>query len=1754
MDAAPIHDVAERLHSGRTCHVLRATRVDDGRAVVLKVLSSARPTAETEAWFRREFEVTRALDLPSVARATSVARISGHLTMEFEDFGGESLERLDVAGNLDVPAFVDIAISLTAALGAVHEQGVTHGDITPGNVVMNRETGVVKLIDFGVSTALAEETRTFRDLAALSSSLSYISPEQSGRMNRAIDYRTDFYSLGVTLYELLVGELPFVAPTPLELVHAHLARRPEPAHLRRDDVPEALSQILDKLMAKSAEGRYRSADGALHDLERVRDGQSTPFALGEGDTCARLQLPRELYGREEQLGQLLDAFDQVGRGAAELMLVSGYSGVGKTALVQEIHRPLTRRGGDFVSGKFGQFQHDIPYSAIIDALTQLVRRILTAGDEEVRQWRERITSALGPNGQVIVDVIPGVALIIGDPPPLPELDPAETHNRFNVVFRAFIGALAWAEHPLAIFLDDLQWADRPSLNLLRVILESPDTRHIFLIGAYRDNEVPAGHPLTVALDEFEAGGAQIRRIELAPLNTGDVAQLLGDALRQPASEVESLAHLIREKTGGNPFFVGEFLKKIYEDGLLRCGREAGAPGRWRWDEAAIRAAAITDNVVELVAAKARRLPEETQESLCLAACIGNHFDLSTLATVCHEPARRVAASLWPAVRHGLLVPLSEDYKLATGDELADTVEVPNVRYRFAHDRVQQAAYSLIDEDDRPQTHLRVGRRLEGALTDGATSGRVFDVVNQLNLGRSLLTHPKERERLAFANLSAGQKARRTSAYDAALDYLTIGIELLPVDAWDTHYELTLGLHTGAAESAFLAGDHGTMSDMIAAVVTHGRTIIDKVPAFDVEIQARISKAEFSEGVDTALSVLHELGVDFPAHPSPEDSVAALDECFEAWGKRGTAALLDLPAMTDAKALAAMRIMTRANPAVYLGRPALLSPMSCKQVVLSLKHGHTASSTYAYLCYAISMAGGVGDYDSATELNEIALALVDHLGAKNYAARSVYIQATFIGHWKQPLREVLVPIPEALQLALEVGDLEFAGYSCFMHSNLLFFAGSPLGDLVERAASYGQVIRAHKQPISETYNNILRQTLSNLRSGTSDPTLLVGTFYDEVTDLPARHAAGDGYALFNIYLFRLLLSVIFGRWDAAYECAQKGRPHLDAAIGNVTVPIFVFLDSLARLARAESHADEADTLAQEVQQNQERMRVWSDSAPSNFLHKWHLVEAERARLAGDTHGARDHYDAAIDGAQREGYLNEEALACELAARFHQEAGRVRLSQFFSKEAHYVYGRWGAAAKVEALEAAHPTLLGAAGPSANVSPNADISNAIDLSTVLRVERALAGEIHLSQLLVAVMKSMLANAGATRGALLVEKEDALVVMARGSAADDDVQVLLDEPVTEAAGVAVSVVNFVWRSGEAVVIGDARQDPAYLGDAHAASVGSILCLPLVHQGKTTGVLYLENDVAEHAFTDKRLELMRVLTSQIATAVENARLYTSLEQYSRELEARVAARTSELETANEEAEAAKMAAEAANVAKSEFVANMSHEFRTPLNAIIGYGEMLREDAEDAGNEQAIQDLTRVDNAARHLLSLINAVLDLSKIEAGRVTLDLQTFDVKTLVGVVQSLVATLASQNDNELVVCVADDVGDMTSDDTKVRQCLFNLLSNACKFTKEGEIRLEVTRQSDEGDQDAGPEGDWLVFTVSDSGIGMTPEQLEIVFEPFTQAESSIERHYGGTGLGLPITERFAKLMGGTLTVESTPGEGTSFTMRVPAIAPPL
>jgi PAS domain S-box-containing protein len=1443
----------------------------DGLAPVLLVAAEGTSPGCVER-LQHEYALKGELDANWAARPVALTHHNGRMTLVLEDPGGAPLDRL-LGRPMEVSHFLRIAIPVAKALRQVHERGLIHKDIKPANILVDAAIGGAWLTGFGIASRLPRERQVPAPPEVIAGTLAYMAPEQTGRMNRSVDSRSDLYSLGITFYEMLTGQLPFTAADPMEWVHCHIARQPAPPSERVAGVPGPLATIVMKLLAKTAEARYQTAAGVEADLRRCLEeweshGRIEPFSLGGCDVSDRLLIPEKLYGREREIDTLLASFDRVvTNGTPELVLVSGYSGIGKSSVVNEAHKALVPQRGLFASGKFDQYKRDIPYATVGQAFQGLVRSILAQSEEELGRRRASLIDALGPNGQLMVNLVPELELMIGKQPPVPDLPPRDAQNRFQMVFRRFLGVFARKEHPLALFLDDLQWLDAATLDLLEHLVTHPEVRHLLLVGAYRDNEVGPAHPLLRTLDAIRDADVRVREIMLAPLGLNDVGRLIADALHCEPERARSLAELVQEKTGGNPFFAIQFFTALSEEGQLAFDPVTRA---WQWDMDRIRAKNYTDNVVDLMTGKLRRLSSTTQEALKQLACLGNIAPIATLALVHGTTEEAIHAALWEAVR-------------------ADLVVHQDSAYKFLHDRIQQAAYSLIPDEQRADVHLRIGHVLLAGMTADELAEHLFDIANHFNRGATQLVDRDEKAQVAAIELRAGRKAKASMAHASACVYLGAGTALLDESDWDSHYDLTFSLWLERAECEYLTGQLASAEARLSLLSTRARTIVDSAAVTCVRLNLYTTLDHSDSAVEVGLDYLRRVDDGrWPLHATAEDVRQAYDRLLQRLGSGSIELLVDLPLMTDPDRRATMDVLTMLTSPALFTEENLFRLVVCRMAALSLEHGNSDGSCLAYAWLGSVLGMYFGDYQAGFRFGRLGLDLVEKRGLDRFKARVYLVFGVHVVNWTQNLSISRGLLRRAFEAAQETGDLSYVAYSCVDLVTNFLATGDPLGEAEREAENGLEFVRKMSFGlISDCMIGQLRliRVLRGLRpvfTSFDGAEFDEGSFEQRLESKPQLAFATSWY-----WIRKLQACVYAGDFASAVLAASKAASVLWTTPTQFEVAEYHFYAALARAACCDMAApDERLQHLEALASHLKQIAVWADNCPATFANRAALVGAELARLERRELEAERLYEAAIRSAREHGFVQNEGLAHEVAARFYAARGFDTIARAYLREARRCYLRWGGFGKVRQLEQLHPHLRDAPVPASPTTTIGAPLDQLDVGTVIKASQAVSGEIVLGDLIKVLLRIAVEHAGAERGLLILFSGDEPRIAAEAMTGPGQLEVMLRQTAVSSTELPESVFHYVARTRESLILDDALAQNQFSADEYLCQkqVRSVLCLPLVKQAKLIGALYLENNLASHVFTPARISVLEVLASQAAISLENARLYNDL----REREARI--------------------------------------------------------------------------------------------------------------------------------------------------------------------------------------------------------------------------------------------------------------------------
>ncbi|MFV0340387.1 MAG: AAA family ATPase [Parachlamydiaceae bacterium] len=1779
--------------------IYRGLREKDQQPVLIKTFTSNRPRIEDLARLKNEYDLLKKLDLPILVKALNLIESQNNYFLILEDIGGVTLEKHLRLKTLNLDEKLKLAIQITEALGELQLHDIIHRDIQPGNIII-LDNGKIKLTGFDYATKRPKERLSLKSPNLLEGTLAYISPEQTGRMNHEVDYRTDFYSLGVVFYKIFTGDVPFKSFDDMELVYSHIAKTAQSPHETNPEVPEQVSRIIMKLLSKKAEDRYSSSSSLIQDLkqcdeELLQNGSISLFPLAEKDFYHKLQISQKIYGREKQIEKIMGAFQAVCEGSTELFLLSGYPGIGKTSIVNEIQRPILERRGFFVRGKFDQYKANIPYSAFIEAFQDLIQQVLTENDDTITMWRERIKAALGINANVIMDMIPELRYIIGEIPPTPGFDEQEAQNRFNFFFQRFISLYASKESPLIIFLDDLQWVDSASLQLFELILTTLKTEGLFLIGAYRSNEVTPLHPLITATERIKRSGGKIEEVEVVPLTKHDSLRLISDSLHLTEEACKPLCAVVYEKTRGNPFFINQFLTYLYEEDLLYVDKDSNM---WSWNLEKIHELEVSDNVVELLILKLKKCSHEAQEVLEIAACIGNNFDVRLIAKIMEQPLNFVSTKLLEPIQEGLILPSDElqSFLWIDPEEYKNNHQAtksPSQAFHFLHDKVQQAAYQLMDHEKRKRTHYKIGLVLLKKHKDEQLEDHIFEVMAQLNHAADLIVETKEREDYAKMNLMAAEKAMRTVAYATALDFIKVGIAFLPKEHFEKHYDLTKELYLYAAEANYLLFNFDEASRLFEQILQFARSDKEKISVCTLKVKLYISSANYKEAIKWARTGLKLLNIDIPqSHLKLHVIKQFIILKFNLLGKE-IENLASLPIIQDESEIQIMKLLYLLVTPAYLTSKDFFAFVVLKGLNMTLKYGNAPMTSYLYASYGIILNAIFEDFKGSFDYGKLALELTQKFENHEYVPATKFLVGTFLNPTQRHLRTSIDILQTGYELGTSRGDFISAVFCQGMmvtDKYLTAFNIETLMKEINECLEYVSRIKSHNRGY---VFNALKQASLALQGKTYNPSTMQSDDFNEEAFFQMLRDNNFLITLYFSYTFKMQICYLFENYELAIEIGKKTDELTFCVMGQ---PMRLENDFYYGLSLAANYVlkDRSTQKAyrKKLSKLLKRLRTWAKAVPENYWHKYLTLRAEVARIDGDKELAVECYDEAISSAKTNTYAQNEGIACELFAKFYLSQNRSHIAKQYLIDAHYAFYLWGATAKMEQIAVKYKDILQYYNPNEfkqykiangyeNLMESTQGENALDLMAVVKATQTLSGEIVLNRLIDQLMHIVVEIAGAQKGALILEKNNALIFEAEYDPELSENTIRSEVQFKEKKErIPISVVNYVLRTKESIVIDEATLHPLFANDTYIVKnrVQSILCIPLEHQGKMIGLLYLENNLTTRAFTPTHEEVLKLLTAQIATSIENSLLYSQqtelsnelkisnekLEDYSHNLENRVYNRTKELNEKNKQLEETlqqikemqkKLIQQEKLVSMASVTKNIASEVRNPLNYINNFATLsesllqeIKKSLPQGMDEEQIQlmetNLQKINEHSKKADEIITSMLQQGQ---DKETLRELT-DINKLIRDYADLVYYNYYKKDPLFSLTIETDydptIGKIEAMPQNLGRVFYNIIDNACYATdlkkKEvgGNYSPVVSIRTINSD-------DKVTIIVRDNGIGIPPEILARIFSPFLTTKPSGK----GAGMGLSISyDIICQDHGGSIDIKSDEGEYCEVTITLP------
>lgn len=1717
--------IQNKLYENEKSIIYRCIGNDGKGSFIIKVLNSEYPTNEEIDAFLYPYELMKEVFIEGVPRFIEILAINQTKAMVFSDDNALSLNNISFE-KLDFKEKLEIFLRTTEILEKIHDSGMIHKDINPSNIIYNKVTGYVGIIDFENASKLSIERASY-DKNLIVGTLDYISPEQTGRMNRTIDYRTDYYSLGATFYEVFSGKKVFGQNmNPIELIYYHVAKEPIKLSTLDTRIPKPVSGIIMKLLSKNAEDRYQSAAGIIADislcLEKIyKNMHMEDFEIGLKDNLSRFAVPEKLYGRDKELSLMEDAYYRVCNEGFEVILISGNEGIGKTSFVGEIQKQVIKQHGYYSSAKFEKSKINLPYLTY-EFLTSLVKQLLTENKENIAITKEKILKAIGKNGKILLDFAPELKYIIGEQPELESLPPTETKNRVLFTFIEFLKVFMSSETPLTIFLDDCHWINESSIELIKAIIKAVDIRYFMLIMAYSDEEAIEDTGFSQFISEIlDSSRANVNFIKLSPLDNISVSNLIADTIGEDSSRNYSISKFVMQATDGIPFLIKDYLYTLNKRGYIFFDIKNM---KWLWDEKGAESVINESSNNKIISARIAACSLEAKEFLEAASVDGETFFLERVLSLLHKENEAVQGTVWELLTDRIIEPDDGNYRYAN-------IYSINTKFRFTNQRLHQLIYENIESGRKKSMHLKLGKKILSEMEQQNNEELLFKAVYHLNIGKQISKDNSLLKKIIELNYEAGKKARNSSSFNSALSYFQTAYELATKNGETINYDLLLGL----METAYSCSNDILMDKIYEEAVSKEIDLITKAKFVEAKINSLILKGELNKAVDDSLNFLKEFGVHIQRKPSQTDILKNIVKIKLLMMGKNVDKFSELPILKDNNILTVMSILNSASTSAFLAAPEVLMLITMKELEISIKHGISEQSGYAFCKYGIILCGILGDLDLGYRMGKAALNIAQKFNAKKYAGKIFVCAALFTNHWKESLKDTVKLLNLGYEKSMEVGDVEYASWALLVRDFTNFFAGKSLNELKQEMESTVSKIKVEMKQESQYYT---AHSFLTLIDYLSNPSSAETGYFKKEMELKAKFEK-DNYknGLYYVHSNNMIKNIFMGDYSKAYEDSLKAVENIQSVVSTVNYPEFYFYSGLAIALGVEKFSKDDMKKLSKAKKN---LKKWGTFGPSNHLYKYFLLEAvvnERdEKKLFDT----KNFDNIIRDALNNGFVQDAALASEIAAISSRKKGHETLFRAYLMEAYALYGKWGATKKISELLRKNPFLSEKSSVKSSVtgSLKQGIDDFFNSASLIKVSQILSSEIRYDRLIVNMMNIVMENAGAERGLYIAKNEELFIVEAEFDLNSSENNITFKKDFDKYEGVfAKTVINYVARTGESIAFENASKDSGNFIDEYIKKIKpkSLLCIPVIAQNKIVGVLYFENNLVSGAFTVERIGILKIIASQAAIALENIRMYTNLEE-------KVKERTAELEQLNivlaeqkKEAEEAKVIADNATITKSQFLANMSHEIRTPMNGVIGITYLLKR---TELNDKQRDYLEKIEDSAKHLLNVINDILDFSKIEAGKISIDKTEFNIEDVIRRIGNVLMKPCEDKGLEFIYYLEPEIpSKLIGDALRIQQVLINLTGNAVKFTHKGEIliKVEVIKLKEKSAS--------LRFSVKDTGIGLSKEQQARLFQSFTQADGSITRKYGGTGLGLAICKSFVELMDGSIGVISEEGVGSTF-----------
>ncbi|WP_042147042.1 ATP-binding sensor histidine kinase [Paucisalibacillus sp. EB02] len=1723
MENLPGYHLMEKVIDGETWELHKAYSIEEDRIVALKSVKSDIDLPYEIAEVIHDYHITKELPKVGILSPIKLEKYRNRAYIATNLFQGLTMkEWLKNEKTPHLPTFLRMANQLCTILSLVHQERIIHKSLHPNHILYHPKTGEMKLTGFHQATKLPTENELPTvSPYQLKRQLMYMSPEQTGRMNRSLDYRTDIYSLGVIFYELIIGSPPFQIEDPAEIIHAHLAKAPVPPRKLDETIPEIISDIIMKLLEKNPESRYQSVYDLKLDIEKCltdlnQNGKIDKFQLAKKESKILLEKPSKLYGRKEAIEELLAGFKRVQDGKKEILYIPGLSGIGKTVLVNEIHKPLIQEKGYFISGKFVQLKKQIPYEPLVHAFQGLIRQILTEGTDRIQNWRTTILTELDTYAGVIANFIPEIKWIIGDQGDIPELPPDGVLNRFRQSIKRFIGIFSKREHPLVLFLDDLQWADTATLDLIEYIMRNEDIQHLFVIGAYRVNEIHVGHPLELMQKNIKESGVSVTELSLTPLNDNHIKEWVYETLMIAGDDADYLVDMMFRITKGIPFYIVQVFQSLYDESILSFDTTMG---KWKVNSLSLKKIPVQDTILDFMLKRIEKLLPQTKQILQLASCFGNQFDLKSLATIAEKSFFDTAELLWEGLKEGLILPLDQSYKWIYPNENMDLIQSQPPRYLFLHDRVLQVFYMTMTEETREVNHLRIGQQLQKHYAGEQLEEHIFEIVNHLNRARNRLNE-EEKLDLSKWNGTSGERAMKSAATEAALSFFLVAKELLPPFSWNNHYETTFRIMMGLGESQYLNRLFDESEETFNLILDHARSTQDKLTVYQVKITLYTHIHEVKKAVQTGLDGIRLFGL--RVNPEPSRFAVAKEYLLTkfALGKKNPKDLLLLPSITDSDRRQLMKVIINTIAPVYLVNQNLATILMLRTLRLMLKYGDMDISAIIYINYALTLSAGFKDYHGSYQFGKLAIEHSEKHGDNGLRGHVYFVIGTFVNHWKHHLRINLNYLVRSQQLSIESGNLHLAGAGSAFIGIIMFMKGDPLSEVSAGIEQQLKFAKDNEYSISDDALSEFQKWIENLTNEDSFISWDFPTLLDDAS-IAIVHTT-----------FRLQMTYLFQNERVARSIINTVGPLVESTLELIVVPDFYFYHSLwlIRWIREGQHVSKKDK--KRLKKMMVKLKQWAEHSPENYQHKFLLVKAEWEQDKRNELEVMQLYNLAIKYAEENDYIQDAAIANQCAGEYYLFQKLPKSAKAYLTDAYVNFQKWGANKLANDLLQTYPDLIQVSIPSLIAASTEN--KELDLHAIFETAGIISSEIILKHLLRKLMHVVLTYSGAEHAYLLLNNENELEVVAVNHS-NRGIEVY-EQPESTAtqSNLSLAIVDYVVNSSESVVLMDALNEGHFRKDAYIKKnhTKSVLCMPLLNQGTLTGVLYLENNQSTYAFSEEKIDLLSFIASQAAVSIEKAYLYANLEE-------KVKQRTEMLHIANQNLTHVNRSLERSEEKRRQMLANISHDLLSPVAVVKGYVEAVLDGFVESPEKE--REYLQV---VRTRLALLNGLIEdlfvLARLESQDIIFEMDTIPIDKLflhlcnqfkLEIEQSgLMFQMELPNRNGAYPLVEVDV-------KRMEQVMGNLVSNAIKHSGEGRIirialLLETSKKA--------------IILIEDQGEGISKEELQFIFE--RAYSNNINPNKKGNGLGLTISKEIVQAHKGIIWAESKVGIGTKFCISLP------